>query len=37
MGVEYMSLEEMLPQCDILSLHCPLLPSTAYIIDRARC
>lgn len=35
-GVEYLSLEEMLPQCDIISLHCPLLPSTAYIIDRAR-
>jgi hypothetical protein len=34
LGVEYLSLDELLPQCDILSLHCPLMPSTRHMIDR---
>ncbi|QDU70692.1 2-hydroxyacid dehydrogenase [Mucisphaera calidilacus] len=32
-GVVYMPLEEMLPQCDILTLHCPLLDATRNLID----
>ncbi len=27
------SLEEMLPQCDIISIHVPLLPSTEHLIN----
>ena len=30
---EYMSLEELLPQCDIVSLHCPLMDKTRHIIN----
>jgi D-lactate dehydrogenase len=30
---EYMSLEELLPQCDIVSLHCPLMEKTRHIIN----
>jgi D-lactate dehydrogenase len=33
LGVEYMPVDEMLPQCHVVSLHCPLLPSTRHIID----
>ncbi len=33
MGIPYVSLEEMLPKCDIISLHCPLLPSTYHLIN----
>lgn len=36
LGVEYMPKEALLRQADIISLHCPLLPSTYHIIDRAR-
>lgn len=32
-GVTYASLDEVVSQADILSLHLPLLPSTRYIID----
>lgn len=35
-GVESMTLEEMLPHADIVSLHSPLLPSTRGLIDRER-
>lgn len=35
-GVEYVQLEELLSQSDIISLHCPLLPSTKHIIDETR-
>jgi len=35
MGVEYKTMEEMLPLCDIVTLHCPLLPSTYHIINQA--
>ncbi|TBW36787.1 2-hydroxyacid dehydrogenase [Siculibacillus lacustris] len=34
-GVTYMSLAELLPISDIVSLHCPLLPSTRHMIDKA--
>jgi len=36
LGVEYLGLDEMLPQCDILTLHWPLLPSTHHIINKER-
>lgn len=36
MGVKYMDLEELLPLCDIVTLHCPLLQSTANIINKKR-
>jgi D-lactate dehydrogenase len=32
-GVTYVPLEELWPQCDILSLHCPLTPDTYHLID----
>jgi hypothetical protein len=35
-GVRYVAKEELLRSCDIVSLHCPLLPSTYHIIDAAR-
>jgi len=33
MGIPYLSWEEIIPQCDVVSLHMPLLPSTKYFID----
>lgn len=36
LGVEYVSKEELLTRADVISLHCPLLPSTYHIIDKAR-
>jgi D-lactate dehydrogenase len=30
---EYVSLEELLPQCDFVSLHCPLMEGTRHIIN----
>lgn len=33
LGVEFMSLEEMLPHCDVISLHAPLLPSTKHLMN----
>jgi len=35
MGVEYCSVDEMLPQADVVSLHLPLLPSTTNFFDAA--
>ncbi|CAL5224887.1 g7646 [Coccomyxa viridis] len=35
LGVTYVSKEELLQQADVISLHCPLLPSTYHIIDKA--
>ena len=32
-----MSKVELLQKADVISLHCPLLPSTYHIIDKARC
>ena len=37
LGVEYVPKERVLREADILSLHCPLLPSTYHIIDADRC
>ena len=34
-GVTYASMPELLATCDIVSLHCPLTPQTANIIDAA--
>lgn len=36
LGVTYVSKEELLQRADVLSLHCPLLPSTYHMIDKAR-
>ncbi|KAI8463144.1 MAG: putative D-lactate dehydrogenase [Monoraphidium minutum] len=33
MGIPYQSWEEILPQCDVISLHMPLLPSTHHFIN----
>jgi D-lactate dehydrogenase len=33
MGVQYLPLDELLPQCDIISLHVPLLPETRHLIN----
>jgi D-lactate dehydrogenase len=33
MGVEYVSLDELYAQSDIISLHCPLVEATQHIID----
>lgn len=33
LDVEYLPLEQLLPQCDIVTLHCPLMPSTYHLID----
>lgn len=32
MGVEYVALDELYAQADIISLHCPLLPTTRHMI-----
>ncbi|OQP50513.1 hydroxyacid dehydrogenase [Niastella yeongjuensis] len=32
-GVEYLPLVELLPQCDIISLHCPLTDQTRHLIN----
>lgn len=34
-GVEYRALNELLPEADVVSLHCPLTPETHHIIDDA--
>lgn len=34
-GGEYVSLDDLLPACDIVSLHCPLTDSTRHLIDDA--
>jgi D-3-phosphoglycerate dehydrogenase len=34
-GVSYATIPEMLPIVDVLSLHCPLVPATANLIDTA--
>ncbi len=35
MGVEYLELDALWPQCDIVALHCPLTPATHHIVDDA--
>ena len=34
--VEYVDLETLLRQSHLVSLHCPLLPSTFHLIDKHR-
>lgn len=34
-GVRYVSLEELYSDCDIISLHCPLVPQTKHLINKA--
>lgn len=36
LGVEYVSKEDLLRLADVISLHCPLLPSTYHIIGAER-
>ena len=36
LGVTYVSKDELMQKADVISLHCPLLPSTYHIIDKAR-
>ena len=33
LGFEYVSLDELLARSDVISLHCPLMPSTKHIIN----
>lgn len=33
LGVEYLPLEQMLPQCDFVSLHCAVTPQTRGLVD----
>ncbi|QHV95539.1 2-hydroxyacid dehydrogenase [Spirosoma endbachense] len=35
LGVEYLPLNELLSEADIISLHCPLTPETYHLIDAA--
>ena len=35
--VEYVGLEELLRESHLVSLHCPLLPSTFHLLDAERC
>lgn len=32
-GIEYLSLNELWPQCDVISLHCPLTPDNHHLIN----
>ncbi|KPH66389.1 2-hydroxyacid dehydrogenase [Novosphingobium sp. ST904] len=34
LGGRYVPIDELLAQCDIISLHCPLTPTTRHLIDR---
>lgn len=36
LGIPYLPLDELLPQCDIITLHTPLLPATFHLMNRAR-
>jgi D-lactate dehydrogenase len=36
LGMEYRPLDAMLPEADIVSLHCPLTPETRHLIDARR-
>ena len=36
MDIPYLSVEEILPQADVVSLHVPLLPSTYEFMNRPR-
>jgi D-lactate dehydrogenase len=34
LGARYVEFDEMLPACDIITLHCPLTPATRHLIGR---
>lgn len=34
LGVRYVSMNELLAACDLVTLHCPLTPATRHLIDR---
>ncbi len=34
LGFEYLPLDSLLPQCDLLSLHLPLIPDTFHLLNR---
>ncbi len=34
-GVKYVELEDLYRECDVLSLHCPLMPETRHIVGHA--
>lgn len=36
LGVEFVSLEQLLQESDLVSLHCPLMPSTFHLINKER-
>jgi phosphoglycerate dehydrogenase-like enzyme len=36
LGIRYVELDELIPAADVISLHLPLLPSTANLLDDAR-
>jgi D-lactate dehydrogenase len=35
LGLEYVALDDLWPQCDIISLNAPLLPSTHHLVNEA--
>jgi D-lactate dehydrogenase len=35
LGIEYVALDDLWPQCDIISLNAPLLPSTYHLVNAA--
>lgn len=35
LGVRYVAVDDLLPLCDIVTLHCPLTAETRHLIDRA--
>jgi D-lactate dehydrogenase len=36
LGVQYVALDDLFAQADIVSLHCPLTPETRHLVDRRR-
>lgn len=36
MGVKYVEMDQLLATADVVSLHCPLTPSTFHIINEER-
>ena len=36
LGIEYAEIDDLMAKCDVISLHCPLLPETHHMIDARR-
>ncbi|MCI4368423.1 MAG: NAD-dependent formate dehydrogenase [Thermoplasmata archaeon] len=36
LGIQYALLDALVPQCDVITIHCPLTPETDGLFDRAR-